>query len=218
MREQPRGRCKFCFSSLLISLVLCGCNAADRTGDETSANVDRADSGGGDATNSGVAHRETDAIPKAKSEAADEALNRQARIARLTADLGAARAQQAELMRKQGEINARLEAHQEEGMAMLASLKSEMAKRQALESRSAGEGGDAGEAAARIDSLDERFSADARSKLEPALAKDQALFAELEAVNAELESVNSRVETLHAELTTLKDADLQSATSESNPP
>ncbi len=195
MREQPRGRCKFCFSSLLISLVLCGCNSANRTGNETSANVDRADSGGGDATSSVVAHRETDAIAKAQSEAADEALNRQARIARLTADLGAARAQQAELMRKQGEINARLEAHQEEGMAMLASLKSEMAKRQALESQSAGEGGDAGEAAARIDSLDdERFSAEARSKLEPALAKDQALFAELEAVNAELESVNSRVE------------------------
>ena len=195
--------------------MLCGCNSADRTGNETSANVDRADSGGGDATSSVVAHRETDAIAKAQAEAADEALNTQARIAQLTADLGAARVQQAELMRKQGEINARLEAHQEEGMAMLASLKSEMAKRQAFEAQSSGEGGDAREAAARIDSLDdERFSAEARSKLEPALAKDQAMFAELEAVNAELESVNSRVETLHAELDALQNADAESASSE----
>jgi chromosome segregation ATPase len=217
MTEQPQGRCKFCFSSLLISLVLCGCSSGEGPGNRASTNVHPAESGGGaDASSSVVAHRETDATGASKDDAADEAQVTQARIARVTADLGAAQGEQAELMRKQGEVNARLEAHHEEGMAMLASLKSQSAKLQALEAQSQGEGADARDEAARIDALEEQLSAEARSKLEPALAQDQALFAELEAVNAELESVSSRVETLRAELTTLKNA--ESASSEGNDP
>jgi chromosome segregation ATPase len=218
MSEQPRVLCNSCFCSLVISLLLCGCNSAEGPAGKASTDAQKNESGGGaEATSSVVAHGETDAASEARTTATDEAQVRQARIAQVLADLGEAQVQEAELMRKQGEVNARIEAHQEEGMAMLASLKSEMAKRQALEA-TAGEGGDAREGAERIDSLDERFSAEARSKLEPALAKDHALFAELEAVNAELESVNSRVETLHAELTALKDADLESAGGESNLP
>ena len=194
MRGQPRVRCNSFLCSLLISVLLCGCSSAEGPGNKASTNVHPAESGGdADASSPVVAHGETDATGASKEDAADEAQVTQARIARVTADLGAAQAEQAELMRKQGEVNARLEAHHEEGMAMLASLKSKSAKLQALEAQSAGEGADARDEAARIDALEEQLSADARSKLEPALAQDQALFAELEAVNAELESVSSRV-------------------------
>jgi hypothetical protein len=214
MSERPRARCCCYLCSVLIALLLCGCNAAEGPGEQASTDVHQGESDGADAASSVVAHSETHATPTSKSEAGDEAQVRQARIAQVTADLGAAQAQQADLMRKQGEVSARLEAHHEEGMALLASLKSEMEKQRALEAQAAREGTDARAEAARIDALDERLSEQARSKLEPALARDQALFAELEAVSAELESVTSRIEGLRAELAALNNADAKSASGE----
>jgi chromosome segregation ATPase len=207
MSGQSRIRCNSCCCGVLIVLLLCGCNAPEESTNEPSTSRNRAEASR-DVGEEGavVAHRETDAASGSDADA-DGTLVRQARIRQATTELGAARAQQTELMRKQAEMSARLEAQQEEGLAMLASLKADMAKLQALDAHSAGEGSEGRDAAARVTALEEQLSTDARARLEPLLVQDQALFAELEAVSAELDSAGSRVEALRAELAALQSAD-----------
>lgn len=114
---------------------------------------------------------------------------RAARIARVGAEIDAELARRTELQQQRAAIDARLVAHEEDGMAMLDALKSQMQER-------AGEGRD-----------DAAFKAEARAKLETALAEDDALVASLRQIDEKIAATNVKIERLSAERKSLQRAD-----------
>jgi TolA-binding protein len=105
------------------------------------------------------------------------------RTAELQLELTRARTQRIHLLQKREEINARIATHQEEGMQLLASLKTQ-------QQTSTGD--------------DPAFEAAARSKLETALAHDTELARELELTEQELSDIEARVATLTVDLDTVR--------------
>ncbi|HVF16671.1 MAG TPA: hypothetical protein VNA21_07155 [Steroidobacteraceae bacterium] len=168
-------------SLLLTYLLLCGCDGrADRA-----AQTPKADSVQTQVPPQSMANEGA----RARSDAEQDALKRQ-RMAALSQELQAARAQQTTLMQRQADMSARIAAQQEEGMALLASLKAQM-KSQADAERSA-------------NADPEAFKKDARMQLEAALEQDDQLTAEFESLTSELRSVDSRVSELSAQLDSLR--------------
>jgi chromosome segregation ATPase len=105
------------------------------------------------------------------------------RFVELEKELTKARAQQIHLIQKKEEISARIVAHQEEGMQLLASLKAQ--KR-------------------TPSGHDEAFAATAQSQVEMALAQDTELNHELQLAEKELSELDARIDTLMADLTAVR--------------
>jgi chromosome segregation ATPase len=166
---------------LLTSLLLVGCNGVDP--------------GSSSATQKNASQGRAEKVASAGSALADRAgptpspaeQNRQAeqRVAQLEQELTGARAQRTRLLQRQAEINARIAAHQEEGMQLLASLKAQHGAPSGT--------GDA-------------FETTARSKLETALAQDTELTDELQSADKELSDVEARLATLTAEINAVRNA------------
>jgi chromosome segregation ATPase len=160
---------------LLISLLLCGCNdndsasspATQKNVTETAANT--------------AASRSTSSSERAEPRLSPAQQNRQTeqRIGELQQELTRARTQRIHLLQKREEINARIAAHQEEGMQLLESLKAKQRT------------GNTDHAA---------FEAAARSQLETALAHDTELTHALELAEQELSEVEASLATLTVDL------------------
>jgi hypothetical protein len=164
---------------LLTYLLLCGCGS-----DQHAKQAVKLES----APSTSVATPSTDEVG-ARSNAEQDAFKRQ-RLTALSQELQAARAQQTTLMQRQAEMSAQIEARQEEGMALLATLKAQMQSQADAERSSAGD--------------PEAFKKNARMQLEEALQQDDRLTTEFEALTSELRSVDSRVNELSAELDSLR--------------
>jgi chromosome segregation ATPase len=165
---------------LLTYLLLCGCDASDQHAKQ--------------AVKLESSQAKGTTTPKAdevgtRADAGQDALKRE-RLTALSQELQAARAQQTTLMQRQAEMSAQIEARQEEGMALLATLKAQMQSQAEAERSSTGD--------------PEAFKKNARMQLEEALQQDDQLTTEFEALTSELRSVDSRVNELSAELDSLR--------------
>jgi chromosome segregation ATPase len=162
-------------SSLLLTyLLLCGCERSEQSTQAEPRSQDNAVTAPGDQ------------IVNARTDAEQEALKRQ-RVAALSQELQTARAQQTALMQRQAEMSAQIAAQQEQGTALLASLKAQM------QSQAGSSSGDP-----------EAFKRNARVQLEAALEQDNELTAQFESLTAELQSMDSRVTELSAQLDALR--------------
>jgi predicted nucleic acid-binding Zn-ribbon protein len=162
-------------SVLLTYLLLCGCERApEQTTQAEPRSQDNAVKSAGEQ------------IVNARSAAEQEALKRQ-RLAALTQELQTARAQQTALMQRQAQMSAQIAAQQEQGTALLASLKAQM------QSQAGSSSGDP-----------EAFKKNARMQLEAALEQDNELTAQFESLTAELQSQDSQVTALSAQLDALR--------------
>lgn len=162
-----------CAAALLMSLLLCGCS------DHRKSNVS-------DISDSAQAESRAAVEPATRSAPVVNAAaerDREQRIAHLGAELSAARAEQARLLQHKAETEARIAAHQEEGMELLSSLKAQSRTRQ---------GEDAG------------FQAKAKDELESVLARDDSMNAELVMADEELARVGSKIESIDEELESLR--------------
>jgi chromosome segregation ATPase len=185
MGDFPMNRSmRACWSSkstlLLTYLLLCGCGGSDQHARQA-VKLETSQAKGMTTPNG-------DEVG-ARSDAEQDALKRQ-RLTALSQELQAARAQQTTLMQRQAEMSAQIEARQEEGMALLATLKAQMQSQADAERSSAGD--------------PEAFKKNARMQLEEALQQDDRLTTEFEALTSELRSVDSRVNELSAELDSLR--------------
>jgi hypothetical protein len=169
-------------SSLLLTyLLLCGCRPPSED-TVRSVNLEPGKS-------NTVTTKMVDEAGSTRAPAEEAALRRQ-RMAALSQELQAARAQQTTLMQRQADMSARIAAQQEQGMALLASVKAQM-QSQANAEKSASSDPDA-------------FKKNARIQLEAALEQDDRLTAEFESLTSELRSVDSRVNELSAQLDALQ--------------
>lgn len=203
-------RCNSFAGALLASLLLCGCGSPADPVDEapTDEKIDP------DAVSGATAEPVTqgELSDSDKPDPSAPLRDDRRRMTQLAADINAAQMQQNDLRSQRAAVIARMESHQEEGMAMLDSLKAEMARLQALEAQNSHELEHAGPDARLPEQVaDPQFSSDARSRLEEVLAQDQAFAAELQTVDAELTLVDSQVEAMAAELDQLRKAQQQRA-------
>lgn len=159
--------------ALIALVLLCGCDQGSPPPEEA-----REQSVASDAS---APSRESGA-----SSSVDER-EKAARIARLGADIDAELARRTELQQQRAAIDARLVEHEEQGMAMLDSLKSQLQER------------------ARDGRDDAAFKTEAKAKLETVLAEDDALVASLREIDERIAAANEKVERLSAERKSLEE-------------
>jgi chromosome segregation ATPase len=161
-------------SSLLLTyLLLCGCERPEQSTQAEPRSQDNAVTAPGDQ------------IVSARTDAEQEALKRQ-RLAALSQELQTARAQQTALMQRQAEMSAQIAAQQEQGTALLASLKAQMQSQTSSSSDP------------------EAFKKNARMQLEAALEEDDQLTTQFESLTSELQATDTRVTELSAQLDALR--------------
>ena len=180
MNRSMRDRWSRKSTLLLTYLLLCGCGGSDQHARQPV----KLESGQA----KGMTTPNGDEVG-ARSDVEQDALKRQ-RLTALSQELQAARAQQTTLMQRQAEMSAQIAARQEEGRALLATLKAQMQSQADAEKSSTSD--------------PEAFKKNARMQLEAALQQDDRLTAEFEALTSELRSVDSRVNELSAQLDSLR--------------
>ena len=179
MNQSMQGRWSRTSALLLTYLLLCGCGSDQHAKQAVKLETSQPKA---------MTSPNGDEVA-ARIDAEQDALKRQ-RLTALSQELQAARAQQTTLMQRQAEMSAQIDARQEEGMALLATLKAQMQSQADAERSSAGD--------------PEAFKKNARMQLEAALQQDDQLTTEFQALTSELRSVDSRVNELSAELDSLR--------------
>jgi hypothetical protein len=155
-------------SALIAACLLCGCEDRDVSSEQTQQQ--HAASSADESSRESIARS-----------GAVESQEWAASVARLSAEIDAAVAHRTELQQQRAAIDARLIAHEERGMALLDSLKSEMQER-ASQNRD-----------------DAAFKTEARVQLEASLEQDDALTSALREVDARIAATNVLIDRLSAE-------------------